>query len=161
MKRLLVLVLIVMVACSPEFINPSAPLRSDFEFEAYPGSQWYGRNGEPVPEESEIINAITGPEHCDWESGVILNLGWPLGQDASDSSESRQFFRDPQRVVFPKGSLRAAFDPNVDLPVTAQNTGYQTEFMELWLDPNQDSAAYLRFAEHAERWPRGDDIACG
>ncbi len=135
-------------------------LASDYEFEPYPGSTWYGPNDEEIPDESNVINAITGPDHCDWESGVIMHVGWPLGHNASDISESRQYVRDPKKV-FPPGSTMTSFDDDVELPKGAENTGYRTEFMELWLDPNDNSAAYLVFSGHVERWPRASEvIAC-
>ena len=161
MKPAVMAILLALVACSPRAIEPDAPLSPDVAFEPYPGSQWYEPNGEPIPAESGVINAITGPEHCDWETGVILHLGWPPGRDAADSSELRQYFRDPQGV-FPQDSLMGTFDPDVELAETAEDTGYRTDFMELWLDTDDDSVAYLVFAQHNEQWPRGSkDIACG
>ena len=157
MRAALVTVALALVACSPQPIEPDGPLSEEVVFEPYPGTQWYGRDGEPIPAESEVINAISGPEHCGWESGVILHLRWP---PESDSSELRQYFRDPQGV-FPQDSLLATFDPDVELPDSAVDTGYRTEFMELWLDTGNDSVAYLVFAKHNERWPRGEHIACG
>jgi len=161
MKRATIAILLALAACSPQETDPDASLSPEVTFAPYPGSQWYGPDGQPIPAESGIVNAITGPEHCDWESGVILHLAWPLGRAAADSSQSRQYFRDPQEV-FPQESLMDVFDPEVDLPDPAEDTGYRTDFMELWLDPSDDSAAYLVFANHTERWPRGSDvIACG
>lgn len=146
---------LVFVACSPQAVDLDAPLSADVEFEPYPGVQWYAPGGEPVPEESKRINAITGPEHCDWQSGVILHLR----PEADD--ELKQYFRDPQRV-FPQNNLMASFDDDVELPESASYTGYRTHFMELWLDENDDSLAYLVFADHVEQWPASDGvIACG
>ena len=141
-------------------VEPEAPLSKEVSFEPYPGSQWYGPDGEPVPKKSEIINAITGPDHCDWENGVMMHVGWPPGHAAADSSESRQFIRDPKRV-FPQKNLAGTFDGDAELPRAAEDTGYRTDFMKLWLDPKDGSAAYLVFADHTERWPRATDIiAC-
>ena len=139
---------------------PATELESDYEFEPYPGSTWYGPDGEEIPDESSIINAITGPDHCDWEAGVMMHVGWPPGHDAADISESRQYFRDPEKV-FPQDSLMTSYDPEVQLPDGAEYTGYRTDFMELWLDEKDNTAAYLVFADHIERWPRGTEvIAC-
>lgn len=154
MKVAVIAAMFALVACSPQAIEPGAPLSREVAFEPYPGVQWYAPDGEPVPDKSETINAITGPDHCDWESGVILHLRWP---DAD--SELRQYFRDPDGV-FPQSGLLSSFDAGAALPAGAEYTGYRTDFMQLWLDATEDSVAYLVFADHTERWPRGEDIAC-
>src|SRR5687768_5656519 len=48
-------------------------------FAPYPGSQWYGPDGRPLPMEEEIINVITGPDHCEWQSAAMLHTTWPPG----------------------------------------------------------------------------------
>lgn len=170
MKNLLVGALIALVACGSDTTGPrsvdaagdapSSRLETDYRYEPYPGSQWYGPDGHEVPMESNVINAITGPDHCDWEGAVIMHVGWPPGHDAADASESRQYLRDPERI-FPRGSLMTRFDPDVELPERAEYTGYRTDFMELWLDKKNDKAAYVVFADHVELWPRaGEIIAC-
>ncbi len=162
--------LFLMVACGSDRVTQtsreqvdseaSTELSADSDFQPYPGSRWYDPNGERVPFESNVINAITGPGHCDWESGVILHLGWPTGHDAADISESRQYLRDPERV-FPEESLMSTYDADAEAPKSADYTGYRTDFMELWLDPRDGSAAYLVFSDHTERWPRAKEpVAC-
>ena len=141
MRSLLYAALLVLGACSTpsepadETIGaPNEPaserLDASYEFEPYPGSRWYDPNGEEIPDESNVINAITGPDHCDWEAGVIMHVGWPMGRDAENISQSRQYFRDPEKV-FPQGSLRTHFDGDTEVPKGAENTGYRTDFMEL------------------------------
>ena len=135
-------------------------LVADFEFEDYPGSQWYGPDGEKIPKKAEIINVITGPEHCEWQSSATMHVGQPLGDPAADSTESDQYIRDPERVL-PQGPLKSKLELDARLPNGAEFTGFRTDFMELWLDPTDDSAAYLVFAQHVERWPKARDvIAC-
>ena len=143
-----------LAACSAQSIEPDAPLSRDVAFEPYPGVQWYYPDGEPVPDESDTINAISGPEHCDWDSGVILHFR------LQPRDETRQYFRDP-RGVFPQDALLDSFDDDVTLPESTNDTGYRTDFMELWLDPDDGLVAYLVFDDHTERWPRGENIACG
>ena len=162
---------VTLAACSPihdpgpEPKHPAGKpvvndLVSDFDFEPYPGSQWYGPDGDEVPMDSNVINAITGPDHCDWQSGVMMHVGWPLGHDAADISESRQYFRDPESV-FPHKGFMAKFGEDVKLPREAEDTGFRTDFMELWLVPGDDTAAYLVFSDHVERWPRSKEVvAC-
>ncbi|HEX2240329.1 MAG TPA: hypothetical protein VHJ82_04235 [Actinomycetota bacterium] len=170
MRRLLIIALLTVAACAPDATEPRSAqtpgdptrpqLETDYRFEAYPGSQWYGPDGDEIPEESRVINAITGPDHCDWEAGVMMHVGWPPGHDAADISESRQYLRDPERV-FPQDSFMTKYDANVELPDRAEYTGYRTDFMELWLDNENDRAAYLVFADHVELWPRArQPIAC-
>lgn len=135
-------------------------LVQDFEFEGYPGSQWYGPQGEEVPMKSEIINLITAPEHCDWQSATMMHVGRPLGDPAKNSAESDQYIRDPERVL-PQEPLMSKLDLDARLPDEAEFTGYRTNFMELWLNPNDDTGAYLVFADHVERWPKTRNaIAC-
>lgn len=168
---ILVLVLILFAGCSAADQSPPADqqkeagvpateLASDYEFEAFPGSTWYGPDGQEISHDTNIINAITGPDHCDWESGVMMHVGWPLGRDAANISESRQYMRDPDKV-FPQESLMTKFEADVELPKTAKYSGYRTDFMELWLEPHDRAAAYLVFADHVERWPRTKEtVAC-
>jgi hypothetical protein len=160
MRAVALSILFALVACAPEAIDPDAPLSADVDFEPSPGSQWYDAEGQPVAKDSGVISAFTGPDHCGWEDGVMLHLGWPLGQAPEDAPKTKQYFRDPKRV-FPQGSLVGRFDGDVDLPEAAEDTGYRTDFMELWLEPEDDSAVYLVFADHTERWPLGKSIYCG
>jgi hypothetical protein len=144
-------------------LNPDgtihATLESNYEFEEYPGSRWYGPDGEPVSEKTNIINAITGPEHCGWQTAVMMHVGWPPGHDASDASESHQFIRDPEGAI--GDEFTARFDRDAEPPPSAKNSGYRTNFMELWLDPQDTDSAYLIFSDHAEKWPRAREIvAC-
>jgi hypothetical protein len=54
-----------------------------------------------------------------------------------------------------------AFDPDIELPQRAEYTRHRTDFMELWLDPSDEAAAYLVFADHVERWPWAkESIGC-
>ena len=174
--KMLVTLLILLAACGPTpngspRVEPAAapddgpasesPLARDYEFEPYPGSRWYAPDGSVVPDRSNVINAITGPDHCEWQAGVMMHLGWPPGHDAKHSGEARQYLRDPEGV-FPQYALMTPYDGAASLPDGAEYTGYRTDFMELWLDPDDHKAAYLVFADHVERWPRtSDTIACG
>ena len=109
---------------------------------------------------SEVINVIVAPEHCGWESAAMMHVGRPLGDPAKDSLETDQYIRDPENVM-PQDQLASKLQLDARLPDDAEYTGYRTEFMELWLDPDDDRAAYLVFADHIERWPRANEaIAC-
>lgn len=137
---------------------PSEPLTEEYSFEPWPGSQWYGPDGDEIPMEGRTIDAYTGHEHCDWQSSVLLQVGKRSGLHAGPN-DPRVYVRDPEGIFTEQ--LLTSFDDNVAMPDVAQNTGYRTDFMELWLDPSDEKAAYLRFHDHAERWPLSDgSIGC-
>lgn len=117
----------------------------------FPGPTWT-RYGEPAGGE---INTIAGPDHCDWQSAVMMHLGWPLGTVSRTSAESRQFIRDPEGVmsVDLQRELRAE-----DLPVGAEDTGYRLDGLQLWLSAADPQGAYLVSAVDVERWPRADPM---
>ena len=139
-------------------------LASEFEFEGYPGNQWYGPEGEEIPKRSEIINVIVGPEHCEWQSATMMHVGKPLGDPGGPGSFDL-YIRDPERVM-PQQPLMSKLVLDARLPEDASYSGYRTDFMELWLDPDNEGAAFLVFANHVERWPKADQdsdhaVACG
>lgn len=123
--------------------------------QAYPGPKWT-RFGVPVP--NGELNSIAGPEHCDWQSAVMLQLSLPLGTVAADSRGLRQFIRDPDGVILPE--LRTGLR-KLPLPADAEDTGYRLDGLQLWLSPGDADAAYLRSPVDVERWPSPPGIvAC-
>lgn len=140
--------------------NGNPALQSDVRFEAYPGSPWYGPDGEPVPPKSGIINVIRGIQHCEWDSAAMLHLSWPIGTSHQEDPMTYQYLRDPTSV-FPAESLLSRFDGNATLFGGVEYTGYRTDFMELWLMPGDDTGAFLMFSDHVEWWPRAEEpFAC-
>lgn len=130
-----------------EYFSPPSP---------YPGPTWT-KDGRAV--DGQELNSIAGPDHCDWQSAVIMHLGWPLGTVSRSSAEVRQFIRDPDGVIDP--SLRNRLAIAIDLAADATDTGYRNGDLELWLSPSTPDAAYLRVGDDVERWPRADPvIAC-
>jgi hypothetical protein len=122
----------------------------------YPGPTWT-KGGRPVG--GRELNSIAGPDHCDWQSAVIMHLGWPLGTVSRSSAEIRQFIRDPDGVI--GFGIRDKLAIGADLPDDARDTGYRNGELELWLSPSEPEAAYLRAGDDVERWPRADPIvAC-
>ena len=118
------------------------------------GSEWDGswrdREGREVPE--DVISTHNGPTHCDWESAVFLQVGWPLGERRSPG-RYRMYVRDPDGLF--REELRVPFDPEVELPRTARYTGYHRDNAELWISPaDADEAVYVVRDGRAERWPR-------
>lgn len=123
---------------------------------AYPGPTWT-KDGRSVG--SEELNTIAGPDHCDWQSAVMMHLGWPLGTVSKTADDSRQFIRDPDGVIDTK--LRDKLGTGVALPADAKDTSYRHGELELWLSPSEPDAAYLRVGESVEHWPRADPlVAC-
>jgi hypothetical protein len=105
--------------------------------EAFPGPTWT-RDGEPV--DGRELNSIAGPEHCRWESAVMMHLGWPLGTVARDMAEARQLTRDPEGAI---------------------DAHLQQQELELWLSDSDPEGAYLRVGHDVERWPEAEPVvAC-
>ena len=144
---------------------PGAP------FLPYPGSQWFGPDGSVLPTEEEIMNVITGPDHCEWQSAAMLHTTWPLGTAPEKGSSRLQYIRDPKGVM--DARLAKLFQQDVSLPGGTRYTGYRTDFMELWVrtyhrgmpvakTSRPPDRIYLLFADRVESWPRAKDmIACG
>ena len=79
--------------------------------------------------------------------------------NSSKSSSSRSI--PAAKRVLPQEPLLSRLELDATLPDDAEFTSYRTDFMELWLDPDDDTAAYLVFARHVERWPKSKGaIAC-
>lgn len=116
------------------------------------------------PEETlptDDIVMYRGPEHCDWEQVVFLNLGWPLGESARSDppAQVRQFARDPAGRLGP--ALTGEFRSRVALPADATDTGYYTGGVHLWLAASDPTGAYLTDGESVERWARTThSVAC-
>jgi hypothetical protein len=170
MRRLLLasLSLVLLAACAtppnrpadgpPAATGPTRTVAGYFSPpQPFPGPTWT-RDGQPV--DGRELNSIAGPDHCDWQSAVIMHLGWPLGTVSQSAVEIRQFIRDPDGVIDPR--LRDRLARHVTLPADARDTGYRQQELELWLSPSEPDVAYLRASEDVERWPRAEPvIACG
>lgn len=108
---------------------------------------WSDRDGKRV--DTRTIQSSAGPAHCDWESATFLFL---------DNAKT-WYLRDPEGVITnlsPYGKktpafVRGPYRPDVTLPKAAKDTGYRRDGMALFLTPD---AAYVRYADHVEAWPR-------
>jgi hypothetical protein len=152
----IVLVAIVL-ACGSAAAGPAPRVRTVADvFGApapYPGRAWT-RDGVEVPP-SEIV-AAAGPEHCRWQSAILLTLGWPLGTRPRTAAGARQYVRDPGHVL---GSRLPALEVDATLPADAGPTGYAYGSVRLYLAPSdQDQAVYLVLGVSIERWPRSDPM---
>ncbi|GIF66624.1 hypothetical protein Ais01nite_46590 [Asanoa ishikariensis] len=161
MRRLLLagLGVVLVSACGPmpTRAEPESKVAAYFSPpERYPGPTWT-RDGRDV--DSEELNSIAGPDHCGWESAVMLHLGWPLGTVSRTSAQIRQYIRDPDQVI--RYGVSGKVEIGVDLPPDAQDTGYRNGALELWLAESDPHAAFLRAGDEVERWPRADPVvAC-
>jgi hypothetical protein len=161
MRHLLVasLSLVLLSACSPNLsVTTTKETVADYFSppQPYPGQTWT-KDGRPV--DGQELNSAAGPDHCAWQSAVMMHLGWPLGTVSQTSTEIHQFIRDPDGVIDQR--LRDKLAIAIDLPPDARDTGYRNGELELWLSPSDPDAAYLRVRDDVERWPRADPVlAC-
>jgi len=56
---------------------------------------WHDAEGSIVPE--RVVSTVQGPEHCDWQSTVLLYLGWPLGTHSKSVDDARPICSRPGR----------------------------------------------------------------
>lgn len=121
---------------------------------AYPGYTWT-RDGRSVSEFE--LATIAGPGHCDWGTATFLFIGWPPGTVAPDSSQARQYIRDPHGVI--QGVYRDLLERDVKLPTDARPTGYRLGAIELYLSSSdEDRWIYVVGPSNVERWPRADPM---
>lgn len=140
------------------FALTSCTSPAEVEYVDYPGPVW--RDGEGRSVSAEVLNVIRGPQPCGWEAAAILHVGWPLGRESEDNSQSRQYVRDPQGVL-PRDVVSEAPDLAATLPEDAELSWYVTVGHELWISPAEvDQAVYLVIDGAVERWPRADEFAC-
>ena len=123
------------------------------------GRTWaWTKPGQEAP--TDAISMYRGADHCDWQSVIFLNVGWPLGSpDRSLESRKardsvRQFVRDPAGRL--DDSTTGAFASPAELPVDATNTGYLNSGVHLWLANSDPNGAYLTGGGTVERWARTD-----
>ena len=128
---------------------------------------WTEADGTPVSR--DVLEVFRGPEHCNWESSLMLFTGDPLGSNMNRREQFQpdlglyrlQYLRDPQGV-YPAEMLLSTYGPDVELPSTAAATGYSWEGKEMWVDAaDPEAAAYIVYDDHVERWPRAREaILC-
>lgn len=135
-------------------------------------ADWTGPEGQPAfrnAGRSLEVRSDRGPEHCDWQSVVFLDIAWPLGTtwesgEGGDTDDIRTYVRDPEGAL-EDGDYDLAGQLNLDagLPADSRATGYEMPSAELWFGPDGgDRYAYLvRDNGTVERWPRAEEeILC-
>jgi hypothetical protein len=121
---------------------------------AYPGYAWT-RDGRSVSE-FELVT-IAGPGHCGWGAATFMFIGWPPRTVAPNSSQARQYIRDPHGVI--EGVPREPFERDVKLPGDARATGHRLGAIEIYVSPSDSERwIYLVGPSDAERWPRSDPM---
>lgn len=163
---LIVIALVVIAGCGQEAGERGAPAAQlspedfDVAWTDADGVEVSDGVGEPDPD--LVINTIRGPEHCDWESAVMLHLAVPIGEVASGPEAHRQYVRDPGHVL-PQERLQDDFEPVAELPPDAESTGLRNGEIELWVaESTLDDEVYVGRDESFEAWPRATEpIGCG
>ena len=104
---------------------------------AWPGKLWSyaGRNVD-----SDVLAAADGASLCEWNSATFLTIGWPLGTHATSTSQSRQYLRDPARVVH-STLLRGSWLKNPSIPQDAKDTGYTYGALKLVLAASDEDVS--------------------
>lgn len=105
---------------------------------------WADATGKRVP--TSLVRSFAGPEHCDWQDITSLYVGPDPHPD--------EYLRDTTGEL--ADALRTSYAADVKLPADAEDTGYQRDDRELWLQPGDPDAAYLVSvgdASGVERWP--------
>lgn len=119
-------------------------------------THWVDDGGAPVSR--DVIEVFKGPEHCNWESSLMLFTGDPIGSAIVRGRSERQYVRDPEGV-YPARLLLIPYDGDVNRPSHIFPTGYSWEGGELWVDRvGPDIAAYMVYDDHIERWPRTAEL---
>jgi hypothetical protein len=121
-------------------------------FAGDPDAQWRDGKGQAVSE--KVITSYYGAEHCDTETVVFIDMGWPPGTPTGPFIDRRQYVRDPEGKL-PNDYLPRTLDLDARLPAAARFSGLSAEKMELWLSAADESrAAYVVIGKVVERWPR-------
>lgn len=107
----------------------------------------------------DVLDERPGPEHCDWQDTRVLTTGERLGERYTERENSREYVRDPTGI-YRDQALVDGFDSDAPLPDTAQDTGFRRGEIELWIDPADDTAIFLKEGEKIERWPLGRTPLC-
>lgn len=144
LSRFRIAVVLLLAACGP-FSG------SSFE-------PWVDAGAAPIS--PNVVGFYRGPGHCEWQSAVFLQLGWPLGSPISPPDDYRLFVRDPEGIFGPETDMQplAMLDLDASLPGGAEDSGWRSGEIGLWFDPADDTVAYLVLPDHVERWPRLEPI---
>jgi len=99
-------------------------------------SVWSDADGDRVP--TSIIVSLEGAEHCGWESITYLRM------------DEMVYVSDPVGLL--EAEFTVEYNPDIELPETADDTGYRLDQERLWLSPD-GAIAYLVSEDRVEQWP--------
>ena len=114
------------------------------------GRSWESANGEAVPASAIFTGA--GERHCDQQSATFLGLGRASEIEGIDPGHYAEYVRDPESLF--TAEVIGAYLIPVDQPIGAADTGYTNGKAELWIDPDDTSAVFMKVDGQFERWPR-------
>jgi hypothetical protein len=123
---------------------------------------WTGPDGAPAerregPDREFELASRPMPDHCGWESAVVLQVPQPLGTTYTRTSDVqiKHYTRDAEGVLTGfAGAFRGTLDLDAQLPDGATPTGYTLGDIALWLGPDRGADyAYLVRPGAVERWP--------
>jgi len=108
---------------------------------------WTDADGARVPVAE--VYSYDGPEHCDWQDIVFLQVGKDTTYLRDTSGELADF-------------TRTSYDGSSRLPQTATRTGWQHEGRALWLVPSGEAAYLVSVDDRSdvERWPASKGFGC-
>jgi hypothetical protein len=100
----------------------------------------------------DVMAERPGPEHCDFQSALVIITGVPCGARYTTILDSAHYVRDPENVFGDFGTS-FGFDPDAELPAVAVDTGLREGDRGLWVVPEDETAVYLVLGDTTERWP--------
>ena len=113
-------------------------------------------DGAPVAGVDGVL--FSGPEQCDWQDIVFMDIGYRSGLTQPGLMGAHHFVRDGEGLL--SDYTTSEFEPRVTLPSDALDTGWRRDGQELWLDPEGD-AAFLEVDDaEFEMWPSAKVPAC-
>lgn len=111
---------------------------------------WKDADGNEVS--SMLIWSVQGPrDHCHWGSATFLFLGREGELPGIDPKFYDQYVRDPKALFV---GLSGKYLSEVELPDTAQDTGFSNGVARIWIDPVIYTWLYVEVDGRFERWPR-------
>jgi hypothetical protein len=122
--------------------------------------RWQDVDGCPV--RVDVVGHVYGDIACGWERVEFIAIGWPVGTSYAGAATEHRYYWDPDGLlgeIAPPTSVM----PRSDMPMSASDTGFRLDGMELWVDALDENRIFRITGEDVEVWPRDIDgtIRCG